>query len=131
MGSLDWRSLGSHLQKHWHKARTGSREELREKYLQWKVAMATKGYSSLDLRGKAKIRGALRSCAAAGPWETSGPLSPPFSRLCVQATVALTAHVAKASAMDHESPALYFSITAIPYNRFFSGFLFLSHSVFF
>lgn len=39
--------------------------------------------------------------------------------------------MAKASAMDHEAPALYFSISAIPYNRFFSGFLFLSSSVFF
>jgi len=81
--------------------------------------MATKGCSSLELRGKAKIHSALRSCAAASPWETCVPLSPPCSLLYVQATIVLTAHTAKASAMDHEVPALYFSNSAIPYNRFF------------
>lgn len=86
--------------------------------------MATKGNSSLDQRGKVKRHGALCSCAAAHPWGTCVPLSPPFSLLPAQAAAALTAHVAKASAMDHEGPALYFSISAIPYNRFFQAFFF-------
>lgn len=86
--------------------------------------MASKGSSSLDQRGKVEIHDVLHSCSAAGPWGTCVPLRPPFSLLHTQATVALTVHVAKASAMDHEGPALYFSISAILHNRFFQAFFF-------